>query len=80
MLIWKILKEALDKNASDIIISPNSYPSLKINWEIVFFAKLWNTQKRNVKRRNFMNNEKLTKRKVFKWYGDGFLNWFERVF
>ena len=33
-----ILKEALDKKASDIIISAESHPSLKINWEIVFLT------------------------------------------
>lgn len=35
MSIWKILKIWLEKNASDIIISPNSKPSLKINWDII---------------------------------------------
>lgn len=34
MQIGKILKEALEKNASDIIITGWNKPSLKINWEI----------------------------------------------
>jgi len=36
MKIWKILKEGLDKNASDIIITWWSKPSLKINWDIEY--------------------------------------------
>jgi len=34
MSIWKILKIWLEKWASDIIISPNSKPSIKIDWEV----------------------------------------------
>lgn len=36
MLIFDILKEALEKNASDIILASWSYPSLKIDWEIIY--------------------------------------------
>ena len=36
MLIWKILKEALEKGASDVMLSPNSHPCLKVNWEVLF--------------------------------------------
>lgn len=36
MLIWAILAEALEKNASDIILTANAKPSLKIDWNIVF--------------------------------------------
>jgi Tfp pilus assembly pilus retraction ATPase PilT len=31
MLITEILKEALEKNASDIILASGSYPSFKID-------------------------------------------------
>jgi len=34
MIIWKILAEAIKKEASDIILSPNAKPALKINWDI----------------------------------------------
>ncbi len=37
MLITEILKEALEKNASDIILASGSYPSFKIDWEIHYF-------------------------------------------
>lgn len=36
MLIFDILKEALEKNSSDIILATGSYPSLKIDWEIIY--------------------------------------------
>jgi twitching motility protein PilT len=36
MIIFEILKEALDKKASDIILATWSYPSLKIDWEIIY--------------------------------------------
>ena len=36
MLIWKILKESLEKRASDVILSPNAYPCIKVNWELFF--------------------------------------------
>jgi len=35
MLIWKILKKWLEENASDIILSPLSKPSLKVNGDIL---------------------------------------------
>ncbi len=35
MLIWKILKKWLELNASDIILSPLSKPSIKVNWEVI---------------------------------------------
>ena len=35
MIIWKILKEGLDRKASDIIITAEEFPSLKVNWDIV---------------------------------------------
>ncbi len=34
MIIGKILAEAIKEEASDVILSPNAYPALKINWEI----------------------------------------------
>jgi len=37
MLITEILKDALEKNASDIILASWSYPSFKIDWEISYF-------------------------------------------
>ena len=40
-ILVSILKEALEKKASDIIISTDSHPSLKINWEIVFLIDYW---------------------------------------
>jgi len=36
MILAKILKDSLEKNASDIIISSWIKPSLKINWEVVY--------------------------------------------
>ncbi len=38
MLNIEILKEALEKNASDIILASGSYPSLKIDWEIIYLT------------------------------------------
>lgn len=40
MLIIEILNEALNRGASDIILATWSYPSLKIDWEIVYLDKL----------------------------------------
>lgn len=36
MIIGKILKEAIDRRASDVIISSGNYPTLKIDGKIVF--------------------------------------------
>lgn len=36
MILAKILKESLEKNASDVIISSWIKPSLKINWEVFY--------------------------------------------
>ena len=36
MLIWKILAEALEKNASDIILTSNAKPAFKIDWDVVY--------------------------------------------
>ena len=36
MIIPKILKEALDRGASDIILSSDTKPCLKINWDVVY--------------------------------------------
>lgn len=36
MLIVDILKEALDNNASDIILASWSFPSMKVDWEIIY--------------------------------------------
>lgn len=35
MIIWKVLKEWLDRWASDIIFTANHFPALKINWDVV---------------------------------------------
>ncbi|NDK08601.1 PilT/PilU family type 4a pilus ATPase [Candidatus Gracilibacteria bacterium] len=40
MLIIEILNEALNRGASDIILATGSYPSLKIDGEIVYLDKL----------------------------------------
>jgi len=40
-ILASILKESLDKKASDILLSSDSYPSLKINWDIVFLEEYW---------------------------------------
>jgi len=50
MSIWKILKIWLEREASDIIISPNSKPSLKIDWEINIIEEM-----------NILNREELNK-------------------
>lgn len=39
MILAKILKESLDKNASDVIISSWVTPSLKINWEVNYLEE-----------------------------------------
>jgi len=36
MIIGNILKEALELEASDIILAPGNYPSTKIDWEVQF--------------------------------------------
>ncbi len=36
MNIWKILAESLELNASDIILTSNSKPAFKIDWEVVY--------------------------------------------
>jgi len=40
-MIGQILKEGIERGASDIIISPDSYPSLKIDGEVVFLGEIW---------------------------------------
>ncbi len=35
MILWKILKESIDRKASDVIIAVDSYPHLKIDGEMV---------------------------------------------
>ena len=35
MLMWEILKKGLELNASDIILSPLSRPSIKVDWDVV---------------------------------------------
>ncbi len=37
-MIGQVLKEGIEKGAADVILAPENYPSLKIDWEIVF---LW---------------------------------------
>lgn len=65
MLLPRILKESLEKDASDIILSSNSKPALKIMWEVVYMedyevfspedlkkeidAIMWTTQKEKFK-------------------------------
>jgi len=44
-MIWKILKEGINRWASDIIIAPDNYPSLKVNGEIVFLWEYGFTKK-----------------------------------
>lgn len=41
MKIAKILKESLEKWASDIILTSWVYPVLKVNWEIVYLEEYW---------------------------------------
>lgn len=36
MVLAQILKDSLDKNASDVILTSNSSPTLKINWDISY--------------------------------------------
>ncbi len=38
-MIWEILKVAIEKNASDIMLAPDNYPSLKISGEVVFLSE-----------------------------------------
>jgi len=44
MNIWKVLAEAIKKDASDVILSPNTKPALKINWDIVYLDEYEKTK------------------------------------
>lgn len=48
MEIWEILKMWLEKEASDIIITSEDYPSLKINWDIEKLTWYWLFSKEKV--------------------------------
>ena len=40
-MIGQTLKEAVERGASDIILAPNNYPSLKVNGEVQFLSQMW---------------------------------------
>ena len=54
MKILEILKLAIDRNASDVILSPNTRPAIKIDWEIVFLENF------EVYEKETLNNEILS--------------------
>lgn len=79
MLIIEILKEGLEKNASDIILASWSYPSLKIDWEIHYldnypmlnkevFEKEIITIMSQYQKEKFMTNLELDFSLDLKWY------------
>jgi twitching motility protein PilT len=41
MIIWEILKDSIDRKASDIIIISDALPYLKIDWEMVLLEQYW---------------------------------------
>lgn len=41
MLILKILKQAVDRGASDVIFWAETFPFLKIHWELVSMEEVW---------------------------------------
>lgn len=90
MLIWKILKEWLDKKASDIIITAGEYPSLKVNWDIIKLENFWIFKKEDIKEDIFtILNEKqkeIFKNKLeldfsieLKWYSRFRVNLFSQI-
>ena len=41
MKIAKILKESLEKWASDVILTSWTFPVLKVNWDVVYLEDYW---------------------------------------
>ncbi len=79
MLIWKILKKALEENASDIILSPSSKPSLKLNGDVISLEEFEIFSREELdneimsimsekQRRAFIDNKELDFWIDMKWY------------
>ena len=79
MNIWNILKIALEKEASDIIITWWNKPSLKVNWDVVFLDEFDIISKDESKtlvlsimnenqKNTFLNNLELDFSVELKWY------------
>jgi len=79
MLIWKILKKWLEENASDIILSPLSKPSLKLNWDVISLDEFDILSREELdneimaimsekQRREFVDNKELDFWIDLKWY------------
>lgn len=49
MIIWKILKEWIERGASDIIFTSNHFPALKLNGDIVNLEDFWILSKEQAK-------------------------------
>jgi len=50
MTIGWILKEALELGASDIILAPGNYPSVKVDWEVQFLSEHGRLEKSDLDR------------------------------
>lgn len=61
-MISQVLQTAIERWASDIIISPKSYPAIKLSWEIVYLEDFWKISPQELEKEIFsMIPERLQK-------------------
>ena len=50
MLIWQILKDALERNASDVILTSDTFPVFKIFWHTRYQEEYWILEQRELQK------------------------------